>query len=390
MGVRDFFKKIFANRFGRKTLTSGEGPVLAPNDLTFHSSLEDLKVSGLDEVANLKFEEIEAERTAALKEVSENYKNTILSDATLQQIKNDEFKTGKKGETPFICVVEADENGNFKTTVIVTEKSCAKVTEDENGNVTYQETRIDGEKIKTVVNTKDTSMVITGNVNQEEIDKIKKFNEGNKKNLVTIKKISEEEQEQAKYVDALKKAGVMTDIDLSKVDEYMSTFAGKVTRDENGKMIKLDEMNLVLDKKDKNKNPLIISFSTSEKDKLTQRRFLLNKDGKYIDESSAEIKDGKVTYKELDLKEIRTIAKNYKISDQFIDKAQKINRDNVQLVPPVAKKIHEEAKKEFEKAKNEQKQKQNSETKTEENKPPVTTEEFEGNTGDPKKDDDGR
>lgn len=352
MGVRDFLKKIFARRFGTKTLTSGNDPVLTPNDLTFHSSLEELKFTGLDEVANLKFGEIEAETKEAIKELSENYRNTILNDNTLKKIKDNEFKTGKKIAVPFICVVETDENGNFKTTVIVTEKSCAKVTEDEKGNLTYQETRIDSETMKTVVNTKDTAMVITGKVNQEEIDKIKKFNEENKKNLVTLKKIGENEQDQAKYVEALKEAGVVTDIDLSKTNEYMTSFTGKVTRDENGKMLRLDEMNLVLDRKDKDKKPLIISINTSEKGKTTQRRYLLNKDGKYIEENSVELKDGKISYTEYDLEEVRYIANKLNINDKYIDKAQKINRDNVQLVPPVAKKIHEETKKDFEKAKN--------------------------------------
>ena len=139
----------------------------------------------------------------------------------------------------------------------------------------------------------------------------------------------------------------------------MTSFTGKVTRDENGKMLRLDEMNLVLDRKDKDKKPLIISINTSEKGKTTQRRYLLNKDGKYIEENSVELKDGKISYTEYDLEEVRYIANKLNINDKYIDKAQKINRDNVQLVPPVAKKIHEETKKDFEKAKSEQEKNQN-------------------------------
>ena len=342
MGLRDWIKKIIYRGFKNKQLNAAN----INSDITleqpiFHSTLDELKVDGIGEKPEFNLKKIEEEYENCLKEISQKYKNAILSDETLNKIKNDEIRTGTIGETPFICTLE--ENGGITTTVIITDKSCAKIKE-ENGEAIYQETRVgDNNEMKTILNTENTSLVIKGNVTQNEIDSINNFSKGNKDTIAKIRDFGNS-KDNDDYKNLLEKLGVNTEIDLNDRKNYMTSFSGRVKRGIDGNIRKLEQISLVLDKSNPEKDPLIISLNTLQSGKNIERKFYLTKNGKYIDESSVRNEDGNMRFAELTLNDIKELAGNKELDTNFIDKSKKINRENVRLIPKVAEKLHEETK----------------------------------------------
>ncbi|MBR3832113.1 MAG: hypothetical protein IKJ72_00565, partial [Mycoplasmataceae bacterium] len=345
MGLRDWIKKIFSKRFGVKQISAGEAENTAGvmHETYGQNIFDELKVNGVPQIDKMKVEEIDKTAREVLKESAEKFKNTILSNEEIKKLKEESAKSGKMGDSPFICTVEMDANGEFKTTVIVKENSCAKIKEDKDGNLTYQETRIDGKEMKTIINTKDSSILITGNVSQNDIDKVQKFSNRNKATITQLKDFGEKNEEYKKLLESL---GIKADIDLADKDSYMFSSTGRIIRDQNRKLKKLEEMGIVLDKKHPEKDPLIVSFNTYEKtivkegdkdvEKVVEkgRKFYLTKDGKYIEEGSIKFNDkGEPEFKEYTMKDLEELAINKTLDKKFIDKMKKINRDNVDLIP---------------------------------------------------------
>ena len=104
MGLREWINGIISKRFGRKKLNAANiDTAITEGEPTFHSTMDELKVSGIDDLSKFSFEEIQQEYISSLSEMAGKYKNAILNDETLKKIREEEMKTGKIGETPFIC-----------------------------------------------------------------------------------------------------------------------------------------------------------------------------------------------------------------------------------------------------------------------------------------------
>lgn len=355
MGLRDEIKKIVARFFGTKRLTSvSEIEKVAVND----TEIWDIGVSEFDKRLKVEItQELQGNKFSAIKDEArreilmsvENFKNNILNSEEIEKIKSEETHTGEANGQSFICIAEMADNGEISSTIIVTANSCSKTTIDENGNTTYQESRMVNGIMKTIVSDdKGRSLTITGNFSQEEIEKIKKFSESNKSKLNDIKQFKTEEEKTAYLSLLLNKTPYVEGNDFLDREKYLSSCWGKRVKEDGVSVLK--EMDFVLDKNNINSNPLVVSLNTLKEGKVTRQRFRLTNDGKYIDESSFKLNDkGEPEYTEMTFEDLKEYFGKQGLNMNYIGQVRKHQTDEKPMIPPGAMNIHKAMQAEIEK-----------------------------------------
>lgn len=366
MGLRERVMKSIQKAFGKKKITSTEE--ISSIDSTESELMknvisefdESLKVGTTPTLEGNLFSEIAAEARNNVLMNLHSFKNTVLSSEQVQKLQGKEARTGQAGNVPFVCVAEMDENGKIKSTIIVTDQACSKLTVDKDGKKTYQESRfVDGE-MKTVINDeKNGSLFINGNVKQSDIDKIKNFASKNKEKTNEMRKFDDQEEKKA-YLHILKQRGVDTKINPYDKDKYSYASSGRIIR---GKEVLLKEADFVFDKTNENAPPVTVSLNTLKAGKVSRQKYRLTADGKYIDENSFKLdENGNPSYIELTLEELKEQAMEAGFDMDYMNRFQKHQAQGKEMIPQGAIDIHEalveEKKKQQEREQNQDGQEQ--------------------------------
>ncbi|MBR3614504.1 MAG: hypothetical protein IKL55_04945 [Clostridia bacterium] len=370
MGLREKIMQSVQKIFGRKVLTSvseveeveKEGGQLTQTAVSEFE--KNIKVENTPTLDGKLFSQITSEARNSVLMNLQAFRNTVLSSDEFKKLQGKDARPGMADKVPFVCVAEMDDDGKIKTTIIATNQAVSKIAIDENGNRTYQESRIVDGEMKTIINDdKNGTLHIGGNVSQKDIDNIKKFAYQNKSQINEISKIKGlSDEEKAKYFTALEKFGVKTDIDLNDTKKYLFGASGRIIR---GKPTVLKEADFVFDKENPDSNPLIISLNTLKDKKTTREKYRLYKDNIYIDESSLKFnKDGNVKFKTITLEELQAKAMEDGFNMLYMDRVKSHKANKKEMIPQGAVDIHnglvEEKTKEAEKKnqKDEQEQSQ--------------------------------
>lgn len=357
MDLKDKIIGMIKRSFGTKTLTSideienidtygttatesaiNSGVQKTEQENAFNNSLK-FDSNSIHVAPN--FQKLSNEIRMELLENFEEFKIAVLESDDIKRIKATQ-EEGKMGETPFMCFAEMDSDGKLKSTIIVSKNSCIRTSEDQDGNLVYQETRMgkDGQ-LRTVLNDKNGSLYIRGKMSQEELTDIKKFSDRNQDNITKLPKRFDE-QTRKEYKNVLDNLGVRTDINLDDEDKFKYLAAGKPKRDNDGRISELNEISFVLDKENLDSNPLIIALNTKKDNKIISKKFRLTESGKYIDESSFKMVDGKPQYSLLDYEQVLNYGKEKNLDVNYVDRMKKVLKDEQKsLIPEAAVSIHD-------------------------------------------------
>lgn len=357
MSLKDKIVGMIKRSFGIKALTSIDEIEnidtygLYSTENSINSATSDKKYSENQFDESLKvdpsaisvapnFEKLSAEIKAELLDSFEEFKQTVLENDDIKRIKQSQ-EEGQMGDTPFICFAELDSNGKLKSTIIVTKNSCIKTTEENDGSISYQETRKDKDGYQTIINDNRGSMYIKGNnLTQSQINELKDFSYKSEDNITKLPSKFDDETKSI-YKQTLESLGVKTDIDVKNKEKYKYLASGKYHRNlDTGEFESLDEMCCIFDKESNSEKPEIIAINTKKEGKISSRKFRLTENGKYIDESSFKIVDGKPEYSLVDYEQIKQYGKQKEIDVNYMDRYNKFNSQNKPLIPEAAVNIH--------------------------------------------------
>ena len=343
MDLKDMLMSRVRSIFGTKRLTTVleiEQMELLDSELVGNASSEferNLKVKNAPQISKNYFFAIKED---ARQEIWNNllfFKDTILSSDEMKRIKEAE-ETGEIGGTAFICTAEMGSDGKIQSTIIATKNSCSRLTTDSDGNKCYQESRMVNGRMQTIINDeKQGSLLINGNFNQAQIDKIRKFSNSNVEKMSNIKEF-ESESEKAAYIHVLQQRGAAAQVDVNDKEKYSTGGSGRVSKEDGT----LSEVNFVFDKNKQNQPPVIISLNRLKGGKLSTERFRLTEDGKYIDENSFRLNEnGNPEYTEVSFEQLREYGNKNGFDMGYITKIQRHHAMNKDMIPQGALEIQQ-------------------------------------------------
>lgn len=374
MNLKDKIIGMIKRAFGIKALTSIEeienidtyamssvdSSINSMNEKTEYSENqfdEGLKVNSNSISAVPNFQNLSSEiRTELLNSFNE-FKQTVLESEEIQHIKQSQ-EEGKIGETPFMCFAELDSNGKLKSTIIVTKNSCIKTTEEDDGSISYQETRRGKDGLQVVINDKNSSMYIRGGnrLTQKKINEIRDFSNINR-NSATKMPSKFDDVTTNMYKKTLQELGVKQDIDLNDDKRFSYAVAGKSNKI-NENTYRLDEIGAIIDKENNRGIPEIITINSKMDGKISRKKFRLTENGKYLDESSFKVIDGKPQYSLVDYEQIKQMGAKLNLDVNYIDRYKNFTKENKPLIPNDAMNIHKSMEIKQEKEQNSQDEKQ--------------------------------
>ncbi len=358
MGFREKFISLLKKSFGNKKVESVEDVEMIESNIENSIDFATRNIEGefdksikvdIQEQISTKYEPLPQNIKQGLRDSFKEFKEAILSteESTNNTIK--EQNEGTNGKNPFLCFVEIDSSGKIVSTIIITDKSAIKISKDENGDVTYQETRKTKNGMQTIINDKNGSMSIAGNVSQEKIEKMKLFAKKSDKALLeSPTNISDKDM--SIYEQTLEKLGVDTNIDINNKQKYGRAGTGLSKKDSDI----ITGMSYIYDKSKDFSVPESICLSSMDNEKFSSRTFRRTQDGKYIDCSSFKVIDGQAQYKLVTFEQIQEYALKTgysdSISQSFFNRYEQFSRKCNDLIPKAAVGIHDNVVQQHEKA----------------------------------------
>lgn len=240
-------------------------------------------------------------------EIEANYqefRTTLEGSEEYKKIETEYKKEGYSGKVPFMCFVEMDSSGKMHSSIIVTKDSVNKTTKQDDGSYLYEEHRKTENGYESVITRGKNSFYISSEepISAEIIERAEMLTTTTKALAASGRKMNPETL--LAYQQTLKSLGIDNkDINFSDEDRYRIIGTGDFN------MSQFDHMAYIIDKESDSKQPIAVSISSERDGNVSSQRFRLTNDGKYIDENSFEIRNGRPHYNLVTLDQIKQVAK---------------------------------------------------------------------------------